>query len=178
MISLKYVLFVLIAVIFTWVLHEFSHWCVGELLGNDMVMTLNSSYPKSRTYIEPWNAMIVSAAGPLITLVQAVVFYMFLKRHTSACLFPFLLTCLYMRVLAGAMNVINLNDEGRISKALGLGTFTLPILMTVVLFYLTYDIAKARGYRTKFIVVSVLLITLFTSIVILGDQALRIVVLS
>ena len=82
-----------------------------------------------------------------------------------------------MRLLAGIMNFINPNDEGRISLDLGLGTFTLSILVVGFLFYLTYDISKIRGFKAKLIVTTTLLIMLFSSILILSDQALKVIIL-
>lgn len=173
----KYVLITMIAVMFTWTLHEFFHWTAGELLGNDMIMTLNTCYPKSGQYLASWHATVISAAGPVITLIQAIIFYYLLKNKFSKFLFPFLLTCLYMRFLAGAMNFINPNDEGRISLDLGLGTFTLSIFMVGILSYLTYDISKKSGFKTKLIVTTTLLIMLFSSILILSDQAFNVIIL-
>ena len=175
--SLKYVFTTMIAVSFTWTLHEFTHWITGELLGNNMIMTLNTCYPKSGHYIENWHSMVISAAGPTVTLIQAITFYYLLKIKPDKSLFPFLLTCLYMRFLAGVMNFINPNDEGRISIDLGLGKFTLSILIVGILFYLTYDISKTRGFNTKLISTTTLLIMLFSSLIILADQSLKLIIL-
>jgi hypothetical protein len=82
-----------------------------------------------------------------------------------------------MRFLAGAMNFINPNDEGRISLELGLGKFTLSIVIVGILFYLTYTISKTRAFKTKLIAATTLLIMLFSSILILTDQALKVVIL-
>ncbi len=89
-------------------------------------------------------------------------------------MFPFLLTCLYMRSLAGVMNFINLNDEGRISRDWGLGAFTLPFLIFGILFYRVYSIATTKEYEAKFITMTTLLIMLFSSILILSDRAFKI----
>ncbi len=161
-IGYKYVLITMTAVVFSWMLHEFAHWIVGELLGNDMIMTLNTCYPKSGVYIANWHSAIISGAGPLITIAQALTVYYLLINKSSKILFPFLLTCLYMRTLAGAMNFINLNDEGRISVDLGLGTYTLSIGIVAILFYLTYRISKKQKYTIKLMVVTILLIMLFS----------------
>ncbi len=175
-VNLDYVLITLAAVLFSWTLHEFAHWVTGEVLGNKMVMTLNTCYPESGSYTKEWHEMVISAAGPVLTIIQALVFY-FLLSAGSVKLFPFLLTCLYMRALAGAMNFINLNDEGRISSDLGLGTFTLSIGVVSLLFYLTYRISKSYKLTAKLIVATILLIMLFSSVVILSDQALKIRIL-
>lgn len=176
-ISFTYVLVTLAAVIVTWLIHEFAHWSTGELLGNEMVMTLNTSYPKAGRYLKDWHATIISAAGPIITLIQAIIFYFLLRKDGDKLLFPFLLTCLYMRSIAGMMNFINLNDEGRISRDLGLGSFTLPVVIFGILFYLVYSISTAKKFGTKLITITTLLIMLFSSILILSNQSLKIIVL-
>ncbi len=176
-ISFTYVLVTLAAVIVSWLIHEFAHWSTGELLGNEMVMTLNTSYPKAGIYLEDWHGTIISAAGPIITLIQAIIFYFLLKKGAGKFLFPFLLTCLYMRSVAGVINFINLNDEGRISRDLGLGSFTLPFIIFGILFYLVYSMASTKEYGAKFITITTLLIMLFSSVLILSDQAIKIIVL-
>ena len=169
----RVVLVTAIAVLFTWMLHEFAHWLAGEALGNNMIMTFNTSYPATGRYLAASHDNIVSAAGPIVTLFQAVVFYFLLKKEKNRSLFPFLLTCLYMRTLAGVLNIINLNDEGRISKDLGLGAYTLPIVVVAILFYLVYSTAKRNSYTIKFMAGSVLLIMLISAVIILADQAMK-----
>jgi hypothetical protein len=65
------------------------------------------------------------------------------------------------------LNIINPNDEGRISKALGLGTFTLPVIMCAIpsLLY---------GLKRKFILITLGFVMFFSSIIILTDQYLHI----
>jgi hypothetical protein len=176
-ISLKYVLATLAAVALTWLIHEFAHWFTGESLGNEMAMTLNTCNPVSGSYKEDWHKLIISAAGPIVTFAQALVIYILLQKNYSYLLLPSLLTCFYMRLVAGGISVINPNDEARISETLGLGTFTLPILISSILFYLAYQIVRKRKFTTKQITVAVLLIMLFSSIIILTDQALHIRIL-
>jgi hypothetical protein len=175
--SVKYAAITFVAVGVTWLLHEFAHWTTGEVLGNNMVMTLNTCYPKNGQYLEIWHGTVVTLGGPLITLLQAIIFYFLLRAGASNSLFPFLLVCLYMRSLAGVMNFINLNDEGRISSELGLGLFTFPIIIFVVLLYLVLDIKKRRGYSGNAILVTTLFIMLYSSILILSDQFLKILIL-
>lgn len=176
-IGVSYVIVTAIAVITTWLIHEFAHWSVGEFLGNNMVMTLNTSYPVNAQYHQPWHQYLISAAGPLLTILEAIIFYFLIKRTGNQSFFPFLLTCLYMRTLAGAMNLINLNDEGRISQALGMGAFTMPFIVFGILFYFNFNVIKKHAFKTKLIVITVLLIMLFSSIVILSDQMMRLIII-
>jgi hypothetical protein len=79
-----------------------------------------------------------------------------------------------MRALAGFMNIINLNDEGRISKGLGIGVFTLPVLVVAPLLFLVYDIVVTKKIKTKTVGMTVFLIMIFSSIIILSDQVFKI----
>lgn len=175
--NLQYVLITLAAVFFSWELHEFFHWLAGELLGNDMVMSLNTSYAANGKYLANWHEHLVSAAGPLITLVEAAVAFFLLKKGKTIFLFPFLLTCLYMRALAGAMNIIHPNDEGRLSLALGTDVFFLSLIMTGILFYLVYKTVKLRNIPARKIFTALFWIAFFSSVLILSDQVFHLVIL-
>jgi hypothetical protein len=176
--GISYVVITAVAVATTWIVHEFAHWSVGELLGNNMVMTLNTSYSVNARYVHAWHEHLISAAGPLVTILEAFVFYVLIRKTDNKTFLPFLLTCLYMRTLAGAMNLINLNDEGRISQALGLGVFTIPFIVFGILFCLVFLSIQQRGYTTKQIVTTTLLIMLFSSVLILSDQMMRITIIN
>ncbi len=171
------VLVTLGAVLFTWQLHEFFHWLTGELLGNEMEMTLNSSHPRNWTYLKTWHELIVISAGPLITLVEAMIVFVLLKRNKTIFLFPFLLACLYMRALAGVMNIIQPNDEGRLSLALGTDVFFLSLIITGILFYFVYETVKRRSISRRQILVTAFWIMLFSSVLILSDQIFHPVIL-
>jgi FtsH-binding integral membrane protein len=167
-----------LAVLITWLTHEFAHWTAGEILGNTMVMTLNTSYPINSTYGQAWHQHVISAAGPLVTILEAIIVFFLIRKTGNQLLFPFLLTCLYMRTLAGGMNLINLNDEGRVSQALGLGAFTMPFIVFGILFYITFATIRDQRYHTKLVVITVLLIMVFSSVIILADQMARVVIIS
>jgi len=83
-----------------------------------------------------------------------------------------------MRLLAAILSFINPNDEARISKSLGLGSFTLFILICAVLFFLVARISKQEQYTKKFQWINVLLAMLFSSVIILADQFLHIHVIN
>ena len=92
-IGISYVMLTAIAVLSTWIVHELAHWSVGELLGNNMAMTLNTSYSVNSQYGQAWHAHVISAAGPLITLLEAIAFYFLIRKTENKLFFPFLLTC-------------------------------------------------------------------------------------
>jgi hypothetical protein len=156
------------AVLLTWILHEFAHWTAGTLLGYDMVMTLNTGY--SLTSAEEGHNQIIDAAGPAITLLQALSIFMLMRRYPNKLLYGFLFACLYCRLLATAMSLLNLNDEARISKFFGIGTFTLPLIISAILLLLVYKTSQQYGFNKKFNLINTGLVMLFSSIIILADQ--------
>lgn len=170
-VSVTYVMATLIAVIFTWILHEFAHWLTSESFGHETIMRLNGTSPIDGKSVTDWQKTLISASGPLITLIQALTIFVVLKSDNwNKNLYPFLFTAFYMRLMAGIMNFINPNDEGRISAFLGIGTFTLPIIMAGLLFFLVYTISKKHHLGWKFQLTTTLIVMIFSSILILSDQ--------
>lgn len=165
-----------LAVLLSWLIHEGAHWGMGQLLGYKMHMTLNTASP-TQAFTSLTHENLVSAAGPIVTLLQAVVVFILLRLRWLKKLYPFLVVCLYMRLLAAGISFLNPNDEARISASLGIGTFTLPLLVSTVLFLLVYSISRQYRLSKKFNIGTVLLIMLFASILVLADQFFSIPIL-
>ena len=170
-ITFKYVLAVLGAVLFTWLVHEFAHWLTSELYGYETIMRLNGTSTVEGENPTDIQENVISAAGPIITVLQAILAFLLLKaKGWNKYLYPVLFIAFYMRLLAGLVNIVNPNDEGRISEFLGIGTFTLSIIVSAFLFFLVYKISKMYKLSWKFQLATTLLVMMFTTMVILGDQ--------
>lgn len=170
-ISLKYILIGIVAVIATWIIHELAHWLTSQSLGYDTVMSLNGTFPKKGQIPTSIHQTLISASGPIVTVLQGFVVFLLLKnRPWNKLLYPFLFTAFYMRFVAGVMNLISLNDEGRISNFLGIGTFALPLLVSGVLFFMVFKISRQHQLGWKFQLATTLLVMVSSSILILGDQ--------
>lgn len=175
--TFKYIAYSLIAVILTFLIHEFTHWTMGELLGYEMVMTLNKAYPIKLSYTQDWHYTLISAVGPLITLLQAFVIYIVIKKTSSPNIYPFLFSCFYVELLSGIMNFRNPNDLGRISRTFNLGLFTIPIIFIAIHFFMVYKTSTREKYTMKFNLVTLLWILLFSSIWILTNQRFNVIIL-
>jgi len=162
MLKYKFVLYTLLAVVFSFLVHEFAHWTMGEFLGNEMRMTLNTGYPIAGKYEKDWHYPVVSSVGPLTTLLQAVVFYFLIKKYSNKILFPFLLTCFFLELFSGLLTFRNPNDLARIGTYLKIGLFTLPIFFTAIHVSLVYKISKRENYDWKFVFTTLLLIMVFS----------------
>lgn len=125
-----YAWFALVAVA-TYVVHEAAHWIVGAALGYPVSYGINSVIPGA-----PMTAsdhMLMSAAGPAVTVVAALIAFYVVMRRESLVAYAVLYFALFMRVIAAGVSVFNLNDEARISDMLGLGSWLLPSVVIIVL---------------------------------------------
>ncbi len=115
----------------TYLVHEAAHWIVGAALGYPVSYGINSVIPG--TPMTPIDHILMSAAGPAVTVVTALVAFLFVMRRGSLIGYAVLYFALFMRVVAAGISVLNLNDEARISDMLGLGPWLLPCLVVIVL---------------------------------------------
>jgi hypothetical protein len=166
----NYFLITAFAVFLSFELHELCHFFTGEFLGNKMAMTLNSGYPVNGYYLKEWHFPVVSAAGPLFTLLQALLFYSILKKKDNYYLYPFLFSAFFLRFSAMLISFKRPNDEARISEAIGIGRFTLPLLISAFLFFLVYKISRQYKYSKKLQVFTLLFVLFFYSAIILVDK--------
>jgi hypothetical protein len=177
MLTYKFILYSLLAVVFSFMVHEFAHWTMGELLGYEMRMTLNTGYPIAGKYDKDWHFTVISSVGPLTTLLQAIIFYLLIKRYSNKNLYPFLFTCFYLELLSGLLTFRNPNDLGRIGAYLSIGLFTLPILFTAIHFILIYKTSKRENYEWKFLLITLLLIILSSSLWVMTNQMYNVILL-
>jgi hypothetical protein len=169
-VNIKYILITVVAVAASWVLHELAHWTAGTLLGYEMGMTLNKAFPINGKYNSGLHYQLVSAAGPVFTLIEAFVVFFIMQQKKIAAVYPFLFTCFYMRLFAAVISIRNPNDEARISESLELGTFVLPVIVAAILFFLLYKTSARYKFSAGFNVINLVLIILFSSVIILTDQ--------
>lgn len=163
-----------IAVLLSWILHEFAHWTAGTLLGYEMGMSLNKTFSLSGGFKNNGDYQLISAAGPAFTILEAFVVYWLIRYRKLVVLYPFLLTCFYMRFFAAVISIRRPNDEAKISAYFSLGTFTLPIIVTAILLLLVYKTSRNNNLSLRFNMLTLGLIIFFSSIIILSDQFLHV----
>ena len=91
---------------------------------------------------------LVAAAGPLVTIAQGVVGFQLVRRRRSLLGFALLYMAFFMRLLATAVSLSKPNDEARVSQLLGIGTWTLPLIVVVSLLILL--VAASRKLELRF----------------------------
>ena len=115
----------------TFALHEGGHWLAAALLGHEAYFGLNSA--GARGTVGTVDHMIISAVGPAVTALQALVALWLVQARASAAAWVFLFWAAFMRFMATVISLFNPNDEARISEWLGWGPWTLPVLVTAAL---------------------------------------------
>lgn len=126
------------AALFSFLVHEGAHWAMGTALGYPMVMSLNHVHLASGSYATPLHGQLVTAAGPAITIAQALLAFALIRLKGFRFAYPFLVLACFMRALAALVSLAHPNDEARLSLQWGLGQWTLPLLVVLGLFVLTW----------------------------------------
>ena len=160
--NLKYIGICLLAVFISFFLHEGAHFLMGKVLGYDMWMNLNSAgIVGDGTFNTAWKKHLVSAAGPIFTIIQGLVVFYIIKKSKNLMWYPFIFTGVLMRLFAAVVSYFGMsNDEARISEWLGIGKMTLPLLVSGFLIYLTVSLTRHCKISWKFNLVTFILISI------------------
>lgn len=144
--------------------HEFGHWLVGTLLGNEMSMGLNRAWPVSGNYFQESHELFILLGGPSFTILQAIIALLLIEKYRTIYAYPFLFTSFFDRFFPLTFATFAEQDEARISAILRLGTYTIAIIICFVLFVFVW-----RGSRTlklHFYTISAFFLWTFVSLLI------------
>jgi hypothetical protein len=122
--------------------HEFGHWLVGTLLGNPMSMSLNLAWPTSGHYLAGWHAPVVLLGGPGFSILMAAIALVVVMKSGALSAYPFLFFPLYSRAFSLLFGGFDRQDEAAIAAALGIGRYTVAVLVCLILLILVW-----RGSR-------------------------------
>ena len=139
-----YYLFIPVAFI-SYLFHEFGHWFVGEILGNDMIYSLNYVWPKAGKYINESHNLYVSIGGPAFTILLAITSLVIIEKYQSIYAYPVVFFQFTLRFFSLVFGGFSQQDEARISRLMNVGTYTIGIIVLIVLLLL---VVRA-SYRLK-----------------------------
>jgi len=131
--DLKFIMLFIPAAYLTYLFHEFGHWIVEEILGNNMSYSLNYVWPKSGHYVESGHDLYVSIGGPAFTIVQAMFGLLIIEKYRSHYAYPFVFFPFFNRFFSLLFGGFSNQDEARISGILGAGTYTVAIITLFIL---------------------------------------------
>jgi hypothetical protein len=136
--SLKFMLLFIPVAFASYLFHEFGHWIVGEILGNNMVYTLNNVWPRNGHYFAASNELHVIMGGPVFTILLSLFFLLIIEKYKTRVAYPFVLFQFVLRFLSHAVGGFAKQDEAIISAILGLGTYTVAIIVLLILFLMVW----------------------------------------
>ncbi len=154
--------------VLTYVIHEAAHWFAGYLMGAEMKASLNGvRYLTART---PDQRAITDIAGPAVTIAQALIAYVVIKRQASMRAFAFLYMAAFMRIVAGLISLKFPNDEARVSVYLNLPAWVLPVAVAGGLFALVAMASRRLGLGWKTQALCYVVASVTTMVIVGGDM--------
>ena len=148
-ISWKVALLFIPVAFFTYLFHEFGHWVVGEVLGNDMVLSLNIATARNGHYVDKSHGLFISIGGPAFTILQAIVFLVVIERTKTIYAYPFVFFAAFIRFFSIVFGGLSQQDEARISSMLGLGKYPVAILVLLMLVLIAWRSSHSFGFNLK-----------------------------
>ena len=89
--SLKFILLFIPVAFASYLFHEFGHWIIGEVLGNNMAYSLNNIWPRSGHYIDASHDLYVTMGGPAFTILLSLLFLLIIERYKTLYAYPVVL---------------------------------------------------------------------------------------
>ena len=161
-----------LATLLTTVVHEAAHWAMGSALGHEMVMSFNEARVASGAGASVRDVMLITAAGPAITVLQAVVAYILIRGRGLRLAYPFLFAAWFMRFAAGVVSLAHPNDEARLSIELIGGMWWVPGVVVLGLLVLLWSAARRLGLGWRKNVACYLICSVMTAAIVFGDRVL------
>jgi hypothetical protein len=137
----------------SYLFHEAGHWIVGEILGNPMVYSLNTVWPKDGHYLQQSHGLYVSIGGPAFSVLQAVIALLIIEKWGTFYAYPFAFFPMFNRFFSILLGGFSKQDEARIAVLMGTGTYLVAMIVLALLLLIvvkcSYKLkigAKTNGY--------------------------------
>jgi len=146
------------AAYFTYLFHEYGHWIVGEILGNDMVYSLNGVWPRDGHFIKSNHSLIVSLGGPLFTIIQSILVLLIIEKYKTIYAYPFVFFPVFTRIFTLILGGFSIQDEAKISATLEIGAYTFALivilLLLIILLRSSHKLKIGLNYNCYFMAIS------------------------
>jgi len=133
----------------TYLFHEFGHWTFGELLGNDMTLSLNNSSPKIGHFIDDSAALWSAIGGPAFTILQGLLFLLLTWLTKSIYAYSITFFAVFSRFFSIVFGGINLQDEARIAAMLDLNKYLVAAIVLTLLFLILWRSNRIMKLNNK-----------------------------
>ena len=134
---------------FTYLFHEFGHWIIGEILGNDMMLSLNSSNVRSGGLISDTHNLYISIGGPAFTILQALIFLLITEKTKSIYAYSVLFFAVFCRFFSIIFGGFSEQDEARISTMLNINEYLIAVIVLLILFMILWKSNSIMNLKMK-----------------------------
>jgi hypothetical protein len=148
-ISLGVILWMIPITFCTYLFHESGHWTLGELMGNDMTISLNNSAPVSGHFNSETAVLLSAIGGPLFTILQALIFSIVSQRTGSIYAFSVVFMAVYSRYFSILFGDFKLQDESGISSLLQVNQYLIALIVLFILFLILWKSSRRMGLNLK-----------------------------
>ena len=168
---LKLVLIFIPVAFFSMFFHELGHWIVGELLGNDMALKLNGASPKSGHYVDSNHVLYITSGGPIFTIILTMIFWFVIEKHKIMYAYAVVFFSFLFRLFPQVLK-FDFQDEAKVSVLLGIGKYTIPVIVLVLLFLITWRAGRVLklNYKDNLLFAVVSIVCMF--LVVITDELL------
>ena len=154
----KLLLLFIPAAYITYLFHEFGHWIVGEIFGNDMVYSLNGVWPRNDHFIKSIHSLYVSFGGPIFTILQSIIVLLIIEKYKTIYAYPFVFFPVFTRYFTLILGGFSIQDEAKISATLEIGTYTFALIVLLILLIIllrsSYKLKIGLNYNCYFMAMS------------------------
>ena len=133
----------------TYLFHEFGHWTLGELLGNDMTLSLNNSSPQNGQFLDDSDALWSAIGGPVFTILQGLIFLLLTWLTKSIYAYSITFFAVFSRFFSIVFGGIDLQDEARIAAMLDLNKYIVAAIVLTILFLILWRSNRIMKLNNK-----------------------------
>ena len=134
---------------FTYFFHEFGHWTLGELLGNDMTLNLNNSAPRNGHFINDSHALWSAIGGPFFTIMQGLIFLLIVMITNSIYAYSIAFFAVFSRFYSIVFGGIDLQDEARIASMLNINKYLIAAIVLTIVFLILWRCNRIMNLKLK-----------------------------
>ncbi len=133
----------------TYLFHELGHWVIGEVLGNSMVYSLNYVWPMNGRYINDSQEVFILIGGPVFTILLSILSLLVIERYKTIYAYPFVFFQMFIRLFSLVFGGFSNQDEAKISAILNLGTYTVAVVVLLLLFLIVLKASRTLRISLK-----------------------------
>ncbi len=156
------------------VAHEIGHGLAGKAMGYSVIIRSNHAGVEGGVYRSATDALIMSAAGPLLTVVIALIAWRVALRGSKLAA-GVVLAALASRLIAAVVSLNYPNDEARISMARGAGKGTLFAVVILLLAPLTGSVLRRQRFDWRWYLGAYVGASVGFALLVLGEPWLPVV---